>query len=200
MNRTLVGSPCPVCRTPSEGGLTYFDMSILSLVDLIQEAYTAIPPDSHPSSQSTIDSEMTHSVSVVVFYTTLREALLQRFTMELMFQNNLQLELRERLYKDYNSHNERLFKLFPALAGLDWDEALQLVNASSGKDFSPVSETMKDIAVIRNKFVHETNFFGIDRNIATRCIEFLYPTFELFVALHNVLIHSKKFPNPQPAP
>jgi hypothetical protein len=190
LDRIRVGTPCPTCHSPSKGGLIYFNVPILGLVDLIQEAYGAIPLHAGESSFPE-NPEMTHSISVIVFFSTLREALLVRLIDELMICQNLSIELQDRLYKDYNSHNERLFKLFPALAGLTWDDALKTIQTQTGRDFSSVSDTLKEIADIRNRFIHKVNYFGITYHDASKCIENLYPTFELFVALHNLFIHAK---------
>jgi hypothetical protein len=191
MERIRVGTPCPDCLSPSKGGLTYFDMAIIGLVDLIQEAYNAIPP-SAGEGDFPENPEMAHSISVVVFFSTLREALLARLVNELMIQNNLSSELSDRLNKDYSTHNERLFKLFPVLAGVSWEEAIQIIKIQSGRDFSSVSDALKEIADIRNSFIHKVHYFGITYHDASKCIENLYSTFELFVALHNLLIHSKQ--------
>jgi hypothetical protein len=190
-DRMVVGTLCPDCHTPSKCAYTYFHLSLLGIVDLIQEAYERIPENSPTSSYSINIPGSAHCTSVVIFYCVLREALLERLIEELMSFQYLSDNLRERLTKDYASHYDRLFKLFPALTGVSWDEALKCVHSETGKDFGPISNTLKEMADARNRFIHETNIYSINRDTAKQCIESIYGTFELFVELHNLLVHPK---------
>jgi len=79
--RSRVGYACPTCGKASEGGRLYFSINIHILVDLIQESY-------HSSATSTsgrlYEGVGSHDISVIIYFCTLRETLLDKFITELL--------------------------------------------------------------------------------------------------------------------
>ncbi len=186
--RNLAGTICPTCQKQSDHGLSFFDLSVLAMIDLLQEAYRAIPKQSKddPDQLEGVDS---HSASVLIFYCIIRELLLIRFTTALMVALDLPLSVQERLQADSDTHTARLFKLFPALTGIKWEEALKALPSRGGQDWLALNQFLKEVSEKRNKFMHDGLFFKAGRNDADDCIKNLFPLLELFIELNNVFVH-----------
>lgn len=120
-NRIKVGYPCPNCGTPSPAGRMYFNVSVHSLINLMQEFF-----HKDQSKLETPEDELFDEVSqkkssklaVIIFFATLREVLLENLLYDLMIAQNLPGNVCKRLFSDSITHKQRLEKLFPSLAGV----------------------------------------------------------------------------------
>lgn len=189
LNRTAVNRPCPQCSVPSEGGTGYFDPSILSIVDLLQEAYCAIgtPPTSR--FDYPMESERAHTASVVIFFCTLAELLLERLLSYRMEAMGLPAGVVKQLTFDNDTHSLRLTKLFPSLIGERWLQVLERIDPDKKKQYILLSSTVKEITKKRNGFVHAGNDWDMRKDIAELCLKSLFPMLDLFVELNNALVH-----------
>jgi len=187
--RLTVGSPCPVCGVPSPGGLTFFDLSVLMMVELLQDAYVAIPEVPDEELDPLTSRKSVHSASVVIVFCTLKELLLERLLSALMDAQHIPDRVRSRLFADNNSHSQRLTKLFPALACQTWDEAVAAIDTVGSSSFNSISAFMKRITDIRNEFIHEGSSFAINKTLAVDSLKAFVPMMNLHIHLHNKLVH-----------
>ena len=186
-DRVKIGTPCPKCGAPSTGGEVFYDLSVLVFVDLIQEAYNSLPPGNDGVGDN-MERVHAHSGSVLILYCILKELLLLRFIDSLMTSQNIPNAIRERLVADNDSHSRRLLKLFPALTGAKWNEALDLLRLAMKYDWIAIDEFIEKATRARNEFIHEGNFQVANRQIASECLMNLFPLLELFVALNNTYL------------
>ncbi len=79
-NRLRGGYECPVCNIPGDCGNLYYHFGINSLIDLIQEAYNFQQIISNSEDEEIIyrTDSRAHYLSIIVFFTTLREVLMQK--------------------------------------------------------------------------------------------------------------------------
>lgn len=183
--RVHVGVPCGTCGKPSKGGSTYFHTGILMLIDLVQEAYLAIPSFSPEDETADRRAILAHTAAVIVFFCTLKETLLYNFLWELAAAQDIPTPIIERLFTDNSMFSQRIYKLFPSLAGEPWDEAMSKLTAKYSIDFVALSALFKSVTDIRNDFVHKGFTFKIEPEIATSCLQNVFPAMNLFVSLHN---------------
>ena len=80
--RIKKGSPCLICDSNSSGGVLYFKISIHILIDLIQEAYHSA--NLITGVEKLYKGESSHDISVIIFFCTLRESLLDNLIRELL--------------------------------------------------------------------------------------------------------------------
>jgi hypothetical protein len=186
--RTREGTTCPTCKRQSDLGMSFFDLSVLIMLDLIQEAYRAIPP-TNAGSDDDLERVTSHSASVLIFYCTLRELLLIRFVTALMIGMRLPITVSRRLDADSDSHSQRLFKLFPALTGMTWEEALDSLPVLDGVNWGQLNEFLGIVSDKRNAFLHEGQFAKGRRDTAIDCVTNIFPLLELFIQLNNVFVH-----------
>ena len=90
---------------------------------------------------------------------------------------------------DSDTHSDRLFKLFPALTGVKWEETLRMLPSRQGCDWLALNQFLKDVSEKRNKFMHDGLFFKAGRSDADGCITNLIPLLELFIELNNKFVH-----------
>ncbi len=74
-NRTKYGHICNACGKESNGGQMYFDMSVHLMIDLIKEAFITEHKIEHKGTKLEYQLN-THYISVLLFFCTLRETLL----------------------------------------------------------------------------------------------------------------------------
>jgi hypothetical protein len=186
--RNIQGTRCPICAKQSDIGLSFFYLSVLMLIGLLQEAYRAIPKeDSHGSEQ--YENIQSHSASVLIFFCTIRELLLSQFITNMMAALKLPKAIQERLNADSDTHSDRLFKLFPSLTDSKWEDVLKNLPSQNNYDWLKLNQFLKEAAEARNSFLHEGDFFAVYKNIAKECVENLFPLMELFVELNNKYVH-----------
>ncbi|MFH2203113.1 MAG: hypothetical protein ABIJ96_08375 [Elusimicrobiota bacterium] len=181
---TLIGFPCPNCKKPSDGGRMFFHVGILSTINLIQEFY-------HADSSQTDDhlAVKGHHLAVVIFFCTLLEVLLEDFLREFMFKEGLKANVQERLLKDNLFPRRRVEKLFPALAGKTWKDAIAEAGAEVDRKPNPTIQEALDFYLkantARNKCLHGGNKWAIGHQMSWKCLRHTPPLLDLFAWLHN---------------
>ena len=185
---TVVGVPCKVCKTPSEGGHAFFDVSILSIIELVQESFCAIPEATKKLGRYPVEPVRAHTGATIVFFCTLKELLLDRFLDSLAHVQGLSQAVIDRLQADNDSHSRRLTRLFPALVGVSWEDALQTLDPHDRGKYDDLNAFLKNITDERNLFLGAD--WNLSKPLADDCIRSLFPVLNLFVALHNKYIHA----------
>lgn len=178
-DRMRRGHVCSVCGESSECGRLHFPISIHILVDLIQQAYHSQSPT------GPLDGPNGADVGTVLYFCTLREALLNHFLIGHLRAQNVPVALIEKLLDDNRLASQKFGGLFASATGKKWPEAVSHVSASTGNTFEPVSQLMRRAAEVRNQFLHEGAAWSMTRAFSTECINAVPFMVELFVALHN---------------
>lgn len=193
--RMQEGHRCSTCGTPGEGGLMYFDMSVLTLIDLMQEAFHT--PGNADSSQAGSNREG-YNISVVLFFCTLREVLINRIIERLCHAQSVPRPIYERLLADSNTYSLRQNSLLPSLTGKRWKDLVTTESKCSKLDYIELDGFLKTAVKARNKFMHEGKPWGIDKTLAGNCVDHIWPLLCFYVALHNRYVHSLHFSNVKP--
>lgn len=181
---SLVGRPCSACNRSGGVALLYFPINIRVLVDLVQEAF-----HSYSSTEAKSGPDAS-SVGVLLFFSTLRETLLDHFLLSMLRKKQVDQSLIERLFHDNKQANQKFNNLFPAVTGDKWEEAVKAASTREGIDYQPVSNLMKTASKIRNGFLHEGRGCRATRDMARLCLNSLPYMTSLFVALNNIYISS----------
>jgi hypothetical protein len=185
--RIIGGYLCPVCKMPGDTGHMFFDVNILTLIDLIQEAFHTKPWKSSESEANNINA---HSLSVLIFFCTLREVLLERLIYDLMVMHKLQESIRERLYDDNRTYSDRMNRLVPSLLGKkSWKEIIRILQRQTGNDHKEINDFLKTASDMRNEILHEGNKWVFEGHMKNDCLENIPSLLGLYVDFHNVFIH-----------
>ena len=179
--RMRKGHVCSTCGTPGEGGRLYFPISIHILVDLIQQAFHSNVSTTPPRGPQGPD------VGTVLYFCSLREALLNHFLVSALNAQKVPMALIERLLDDNKLAVQKFGGLFTSVTGAKWAVAVSQVSRSMS--FRCVSELMVKAAGLRNTFLHEGSAWTITREVSTECINAVPNMVQLFVELHNEYIH-----------
>lgn len=181
-SRIRVDSPCPTCRQPAGVARLYYPVSIHILVDLVQESYHSY------ARVGPISGPQTSTIGPILFFCTLREALINHLLIEHMRAQRTKQSLIERLLDDNKLAHQKFGALFNAVVGTSWAESVREASLHDGTDYQTISNLMKLTASIRNDFLHEGTGWSATRELATECVDRLPQLFRLFVALHNVYV------------
>lgn len=184
--RSTVGFPCPTCKSESDGGYSYFPANISILADLIRKTFHLYTPDKLADPFS--NARDTQSISAVLFFCSLREALLVHFIRELCLARNIEPEVTERLLSDNKQLVQKLEKLFPTLTGVKWQTALKELD-KDGCFYRNLDSFVVAAVRIRNRFLHEADVFTIEEETAKQCLKSISYMTQLYVALHNRFAH-----------
>lgn len=187
LERTRSGYKCPVCGNISKGGKLYFHLNIHILIDLIQESYHSIT--SKQKTEKLYEGEGPHDISVVIFFCTLREALLDNLIINLMRAQNLSVGVSERLLSDNKFHIQKQDKLFKSLTGVKWNEAIDYLNENGNLDYKEIDKFIVSVVIARNSFIHEGFKWSIDRELSTNCIKNLQGLINIYAEMHNNYVH-----------
>ncbi|MGF2685814.1 hypothetical protein ACQUWM_04880 [Marinobacter sp. DUT-3] len=188
--RMRKGFECPACGYKSSGGRMHFHINIHILIDLIQESYHS-PPGGAGYDQL-YEGDGPHDISVVIFFCTLREALLENLISRLMSNQHLPDGVQERLLADNKSHIQKQDKLFRALTGDKWKEAVQKASAAVVLDYVAIDEFVQHAANIRNEFIHSGRKWAINRELSKACVDHVWGLINVYVSLHNLYLHKCK--------
>ena len=178
-DRQKKGHPCKHCNAPSEGGRGAFHINILVLVNLVQQAYHSKSPTGHSSAPQGQD------VGTVLFYCSLREALLNNFIVTNLRTRNIDEALISKMLDDNKLASQKFGGLFTSVIGTKWKDAISDLSRTRAKDYMAVSELMQDAAELRNEFLHEGDAWRINRDFAKRCVDSLGQLVSMFAELHN---------------
>jgi len=188
-DRIIVGHPCSICGEPSPAGRSYFRSPVFSLIDLMQEFYHAKHDMQVYTVRDHLDSTHNAWLAVVIFFVSLREALLVHFLKELMGALGLPDGVCERLMADNNSHSRRLENLFPSLVGVKWKEAISELSKTSTLDYRKLDRSITEIVRSRNTFLHQGYKVAIKVEMAEGCLRNIWPLLNLYVELHNRFVY-----------
>lgn len=183
-SRIVANSPCPACHKPAGTARRYFGLNIGILIDLVQQSYHSATPTEE------ILGPQSSDVGVVLFFCTLREALLNNLFDYLFLAERLSDRIAKKLLDD-NKVARQKFALFGVLVGKSWAEAVQEASSHEGVDFRSISKLMQDASDIRNRFLHEASGWGVARDFATECINSTFTLLHLFVSLHNLYVQPR---------
>jgi hypothetical protein len=185
--RTRSGYKCSTCGMPGRGGRLYFESSILVLIDLMQEAFHSQPNRSIEESEGA--TYEAHNVSVVLFFCTLREVLMNWLIQHLFWALKIPERLQKRLVADSNTYSKKQNDLLPSLIGRKWRAAIESASHDAAMDYVELDGFLQKAVEARNKFMHEGRHWGINRTMANGCIDHTWPLLNLYVALHNKHVH-----------
>ena len=187
-NRQEVGSLCPNCKKPSPGGQMFFNISVHSVINLMQEFFHKDHGASESEESFNFDRSRNAKIGVVIFFVTLREVLLNNLLYDLMRTQNLPANVCKRLFSDSCTHQQRLDKLFPSLSGMKWKKAVETINNNSEIDYVEVDKFIRNVVKARNEFLHEGKKWAIKNEMAEECMKNIWPLLNLYVSLHNYFI------------
>lgn len=188
-NRIRYEYPCPTCGKPGNGGHMYFDLSVDTLINLMQESFHATPWEASENTTAGISSRSAHYLSVVILFCTLREMLLSRFVYELLVAQKIPARVCRRLLADNSVYKQRQGKLFRCLTGEKWKNAIRKLSMDGNLDYVELDEFLKQAVDARNKFLHEGSKWAIDKAMAEGCMRNIWPLLNLFVDLHNHYVY-----------
>jgi ABC-type Na+ transport system ATPase subunit NatA len=129
------------------------------------------------------------SIGTVLFFCTLREALLNTLLLNHLRSQKVPTRLIERLLEDNKLAGQKFGELFTSVIGVKWKVAVSHASSHTSIDFEPVSNLMLRAAEIRNEFLHEGRGWGATLEFATECMNSMPALVGLFVALHNGYVH-----------
>jgi hypothetical protein len=181
--RMKKGYICTTCQSESECGRMVFPITISVLVDLAQESY-------HSHYRESIDSgPHGRDVSVLIYFCTLREALLNALLINHLRSIKTPASIIKQLLDDNKLASQKFSKLFVSIFEMSWKEAVDDVSSSGNFDYRPVSTLMKDAAITRNEFLHEGAAWRISPELGRECMNSMGDLVSLFVELHNKFTH-----------
>lgn len=187
-DRIMVGHPCLNCGTPSPSGRMYFNMSVHSLINLMQEFFHKDQTEgSRPRDglSYAVSVKKNSKIAVVIFFVTLREVLLENLLYDLMIAQGLPANVCRRLFADSPMHKQRMDKLFPSLVGIPWKKALNILNNKCELDYIELDSFVEKAADARNRFLHKGSKYAITEKMAEECLRRIWPLLNLHVYLHN---------------
>jgi hypothetical protein len=184
--RSRVGYSCPTCGREGEGGRLYFSLNTHVLIDLMQESYHA---QVNSATGRLYEGVGPHDISVVIYFCTLRETLLDKLVTELLIANKIPNGVCQRLLSDNKFHMQKQNKLFRSLTDHKWQDALKELNEGSNLDCLGIDEFVSGTVKARNSFIHEGSKWSIDRELSTSCMKNIWGLISLYVGLHNKHVH-----------
>lgn len=186
--RIQYGYPCPICHKEGEGGHMYFHLNIHTIINLIQESYHSSANDDLAKIAYHAGKDA-HFISVVIFFVTLREALLDNLIYELCTAQDIKKNIYERLISDNKLHNQKQNNLLPSLTGKKWKQIIETLNQKTGFNYIQLDNFIVTAVEARNKFIHEGSKYSINHKIAESCLKNIYPLLNLNVDMHNTFVH-----------
>jgi hypothetical protein len=179
--RIRFGHPCSACGSASRRGTIYFGLPVSILINLIQEA-SETRLDCGPT---TVRPVTAHEIATVVFFCTLAEVLVEHFLRELMTAQRIPRGAVKLLLEDNLYLRQRVGKLFPALTGYKWKDAIQDLGGQNKALFAEASQFYVRAAAARNSFLHKGNKWAIKSDMRANCLTHAATLVSLFAALHN---------------
>jgi len=189
IKRLRVGHKCSNCGNAGTA-ISYFNISVLSLIDLIQEFYSTdiiFKEEEFNTGQRDINIRL----AVVIFFCSLIEVLLHHFLVQFMIIKTGKSEKeREKLLNDNISISKKINNLFPSLTGDKWEEAICKINNNVELDYAETSDFCIRAKDARNTFLHKGYKRAIPKDMPEECIKQIWSLLSLFVALHNEYVVS----------
>lgn len=190
--RMIKGYNCPICNAESEAGRLFFDLTVSTLTDLLQQTYHSSFQLSEFTSQP-----QSSDVGTIILFCTIREVLLTNFIIRLLRAKNIPVEIIEKLLDDNKLANQKFGDLFKTATGTKWDAAIKDLSKKLKFEFIEVSNVMKKSSEVRNSIIHEGSIWSATHELSTTCINNIGSLFFLFVELHNTYVHPVIFKSHQ---
>lgn len=181
--RSRAGHKCSTCGKQGDAARLAFPINIHMLSDMAQQSFHATSP------VDITRDDRAHNIATVLHFCTLREALINNFLITHLRAKSIPAEIIERLLDDNKLAHQKFGQLFTSVVGDKWDKAIITASKHDGQDYRSASDLMKRASEIRNRFLHDGNVWGVDRNFAKECVDALGTILCMFVALHNVYTH-----------
>jgi len=193
-SRSTVGYKCPVCGVPGDGSTSYYSLNVGLLIDLIQDIFWRGSASSNDEKTGAhlLDEVPSTTLGIIVLFSTLGEVLLSHFLDHYLLTFDIKYDIRERLYKDYRTENEKATKLFRAFSGIQLSTAVKHIDRRY--DCTTWTDTLKtylEIKKLRNKIVHRGHFYSVKDENIVEVVNSLPNLVKLFVELHNEFVHRK---------
>lgn len=185
-NRLRAGYKCTNCGK-EETATLYFDINVLSLIDLMQEFYSSdliFREEKIDIAQRDINIR----IGVVIFFCSLTEVLLYNFLERFMRKKGISEKERNKCFSNYLSISKRVKSLFPSLTGDKWEEAISEINEKVELNYIKTSKFCIKVKKARNKFLHKGYRRAIPKGMSEECITQIWSLLSLFVSLHNKYI------------
>jgi len=186
MERMRKGFICPDCGRSTNGGKLYFHNNIRILIDLIQESH--LSANTSVKAEKLYKGEGAHDISVIIFFCTLRESLLENLIIRLMTALNLPDLVMDRLINDNKFHIQKQDKLFRSLTRDKWSEAIAKINASADLDYKELDKFVAHCVKVRNGFIHSGSKWSINSELREACVNNIWGLINIYVALHNLYV------------
>jgi len=181
-----VGNQCTTCGG-TEIRRMHFNTNIHILVDMIQETFHTLRVDENAKKQ--YQGVQANDVSVVLFFCTLRETLLNSLITRLIITHKLTDGITSQLLSDNKFHVQKQNKLFLSLTGTKWREALKKITKPESYNYTDLDAFIASVVRCRNSFVHEGRKCSIDARFSEECLRALPRLTRMYVALHNEFVH-----------
>jgi len=183
------GYKCTTCGQPSDAGMSYFSTQVSSLITLMQEFYHTqqVITDDVGTAQN-LRWAGNVKLPVIIFFTTLRELLLNNLIDELFIARQIDPDICERLLADSPTHKQRLDKLFRSMTGEKWNAALRLIDQKEGTNFISLNDFIEKVVNARNDFLHNGDTWQIKDGMAEDCMKNIHPMLRLHAFLHNYFV------------
>ncbi len=167
------GYKCENCNTPSRGGTAFFNYNINILIDLMQDLYNAEQINDDFSLEK-------KQISVIIFYTTIGEMLMDQLLSNLINKNCKNKNLQNKLINDSQSFNKKL-ELFKLLTVEKFDDSVKSFN----NNFLQIIEFYREVRDARNEFLHNGKSYLIEDEMPKQCLDNVMGLVILFVELNN---------------
>src|ERR1019366_5024921 len=141
-SRMIKDNICPVCHKPAGVARLYYPFNVHILVDLVQESYHSEAP------LNPISGPHASNVGTILFFSSLREVLLNHFLLALLQAQRVPAPVIEKLLDDNRLAGQKFTGLFSAVVGKSWKKAVIEASAFNGMDFQPISYLMLTAASI----------------------------------------------------
>jgi hypothetical protein len=182
MNRFTKGYKCPYCGIYGGSARSFFNIGILSLVDLIQEFY-------HYDSK-----ENNHMLAVIIYFSSLGEVLFDKFLINLMRKYNIPESLIDKIFQDNQSIIKKM-TLYKSLTGIKFNDDIIKLKQQENVDFYSTLKFYKEVREVRNVILHEAYTWIIPDDMPKQCLLNLESLLTLFIKLHNKYIADKSNEN-----
>jgi hypothetical protein len=173
--RIKTAHPCSNCKTPSTGGLMFFNLETQMLADLISETWKH-----RDGSENNRHIEL----RIIIFYCTLQEILMHRLLEANMWAAIVPEKLIDKTLSDNRFISKRVNSLFPVLTGKKFRDAV-IEMALTNEMGEQIMEIWQKAIYTRNNFMHRGDQWGIPNDLPKACWNSVLPLCDIFVRLTN---------------
>jgi hypothetical protein len=185
VNMSAIGYKCKNCGGPSRGSISYFDMNVLGLLELMEEF--ALLESSQKQKYLSFSGNRVnkHWIAIIILFCTLGEVLLNNLLTHLMDLQKIPPNVQKRLFDDNILTKQRIEKIFPALTGVKWKKSIGKINAVSRNDYVSLFKFYQSVVKVRNEFIHKGNEWIVPNGMPENCFKYTKLLISMFIDLHN---------------